>query len=67
MINLDIKSLYESELKELLVKMGEKPFKGKQIYEWLHKKTVGSYEEMTNLSLKLREQLKKEQQAQHYK
>ena len=61
MINLDIKSLYESELKELLVKMGEKPFKGKQIYEWLHKKTVGSYEEMTNLSLKLREQLKKEQ------
>ena len=61
MINLDIKSLYESELKELLVGMGEKPFKGKQIYEWLHKKTVGSYEEMTNLSLKLREQLKQEQ------
>ena len=61
MINLDIKSLYESELKELLVGMGEKSFKGKQIYEWLHKKTVGSYEEMTNLSLKMREQLKKEQ------
>lgn len=61
MINLDIKSLYESELKELLVRMGEKPFKGKQIYEWLHKKTVGSYEEMTNLSLKLREKLKQEQ------
>ena len=57
MCELDIKSLYEEELKEKMVSMGEKPFKGKQLYEWLHKKAVGSYSEMTNLSTALREKL----------
>jgi len=40
--------------------MGEKPFRGKQIYEWLHKKAVMEFEDMTNLSKKLREQLSKQ-------
>ena len=61
MEQLDIKSLYEDELKERLVSLGEKPFKGKQVFEWLHKKTVGSYEEMTNLSLALRNKLKEQE------
>ena len=37
--------------------MGEKPFRGKQIYEWLWKKNASSFEEMTNLSQSLRDQL----------
>lgn len=57
MTQLDIKSLYEDELKQKMISLGEKPFKGKQLYEWLHKKTAGSYEEMTNLSLPLRQKL----------
>ena len=61
MEQLDIKSLYEDELKERLVSLGEKPFKGKQVFEWLHKKTVGSYEEMTNLSLTLRSKLEEQE------
>jgi 23S rRNA (adenine2503-C2)-methyltransferase len=58
MEQLDIKSLYEDELKEKMVSLGEKPFKGKQLYEWLHKKTVGSYDDMSNLSNSLKEKLK---------
>ena len=61
MEELDIKSLFEDELKERMVSHGEKPFKGKQVFEWLHKKTVGSYEEMTNLSLALRNKLQEQE------
>ena len=57
MEELDIKSLYERELEETMAAMGEKPFKGRQLFEWLHKKAVGSYGQMTNLSQKLRQQL----------
>ena len=32
MEQLDIKSLYEEELKEKMISLGEKPFKGKQLY-----------------------------------
>ena len=38
--------------------MGEQPFRAKQVYEWLWKKSAGSFDEMTNLSLPLREKLK---------
>ena len=61
MEQLDVKSLYEEELKEKLVSMGEKAFKGKQLYEWFHKKTAETYGEMTNLSAALREKLEKEE------
>lgn len=45
----DIKSLTLSELKEQIESMGEKPFRAKQMYEWMHKKLVTEYEEMTNI------------------
>jgi len=41
--------------------LGEKPFRAKQVHEWLWKKSVHSFAEMTNLSVELREKLK-----QHY-
>ena len=56
----DIKSLSLEELKSLAVSMGEKPFRGRQLYEWMHKKLACDYEEMTNLSKELREKLQKE-------
>ena len=65
MEGLDIKSLYEEEIKEKMISFGEKPFKGKQIYEWLHKKTVGSYDDMTNISKSLREKLEKNESLTH--
>lgn len=54
---IDIKSLTLQELRELLTEWGEKPFRAKQIYEWLHVRQVTSFEEMTNLSKQLRERL----------
>ena len=53
----DIKSLNLQELEELLKGWGEKAFRAKQIYQWLHVKQVTSFDEMTNISAKLREQL----------
>ena len=39
--------------------LSEKPFRAKQIYEWLHKKQADSFQEMTNLSVSLREKLER--------
>ncbi len=46
------------ELKDLSVKLGLPSFTGRQLAEWLYKKEVSSFEEMTNLSLKARALLK---------
>ncbi|MBQ9886225.1 MAG: 23S rRNA (adenine(2503)-C(2))-methyltransferase RlmN [Lachnospiraceae bacterium] len=54
----DIKSLNLAELKEDIEALGEKKFRAAQIYDWLHKKLVTSFDEMTNLSAALRERLK---------
>ena len=53
----DIKSMNIQELKELMLQLGEKPFRAKQIYSWLHEHMVTTYEEMTNLPGKLKEKL----------
>mgnify|MGYP000367867599 FL=1 len=54
----DIKSMTIDELKELMTQIGEKPFRAKQIYSWLHEHLVTSYEEMGNIPGKLKEKLK---------
>ena len=56
---LDIKSHSPSELKKTMEGLSEKPFRAKQIYEWLHKKQADSFQEMTNLSVSLREKLER--------
>lgn len=54
---IDIRSLNYKELQEEMTRIGEKAFRGKQIYEWLHVKLADSFQEMTNLSRSLREKL----------
>ena len=56
-LELDIKSMTMPQLKAVMEELGEKPFRAKQLYEWFHQKRVWNYEEMTNLSKGLREQL----------
>lgn len=56
----DIKSLNIDELTELVKGFGEPAFRASQIFEWLHKKHVASFEEMTNLSNALRKKLSDE-------
>lgn len=48
------------ELKEVAAGYGEKAFRAKQLYEWMHKKLASSYDEMTNLSKAFREKLERD-------
>ena len=57
---VDIKSLDLNELTEFLESLGEKAFRAKQIYQWIHEKQVNTFEEMTNVSKALREKLSEE-------
>lgn len=52
----DIKSLTLSQLKEEMEALGEKSFRARQLYEWMHVKLAERYEEMTNIPHKLLEQ-----------
>lgn len=54
----DIKSKSLSELTEELVEMGEAKFRAKQIYEWIHVKLVKNFDEMSNISVTLKNKLK---------
>ncbi len=55
----DIKSMNLAELREEMTSLGEKAFVASQIFSWLHKHLVSSFDEMTNISKNLREKLKK--------
>lgn len=52
----DIKSLTLSQLKEEMEALGEKSFRARQLYEWMHVKLAERYEEMTNIPHKLLDQ-----------
>lgn len=54
----NIKNFTLEELKNELKQMEEKPFRAEQIWKWLYEEKVVSFDEMTNLSLTLREKLK---------
>ena len=54
----DIKSLSLNELKEFVKELGLPAFRAGQIFEWLHVKLCDGFDDMTNLSLALREELK---------
>ena len=41
--------MYPDELKKEMEALGEKPFRAKQLYEWMHVKLAQSYDEMTNI------------------
>jgi len=52
---MDIKSMTLSELQEEMAAIGEKSFRAKQLYEWIHVRQARNFDEMTNLSVALRE------------
>lgn len=45
----DIKSLDFEQLQEEMAALGEKKFRAKQLYEWMHVKLARNYEEMSNI------------------
>lgn len=56
----DIKSMTLDELSEYITAVGEKKFRAKQIFQWIHQKLVRDLDGMTNVSKSLRECLKQE-------
>ena len=54
---IDILSLNLDELSEIINEMGEKKFRAKQIFQWLHVKRVDDFSQMSNLSNGLRQKL----------
>lgn len=57
MEKIDILSLTFEELSEKILEMGEKKFRAKQIFDWLHIKKATGFEQMSNLSAQFRGEL----------
>ena len=55
----DILSLTAEELTAELIALGEKAFRAKQIYDWLHVKRVTDFSRMSNISAQLRDTLER--------
>ncbi len=53
----DIRSMNLSEIEDLVQNLGEKKYRGVQIFEWLNKKLAESFDEMTDLSKAFRQKL----------
>ena len=58
MEKIDILSLDLKELEAALLEMGEKKFRAKQIFQWLHVKKILDFDKMSDISIQLRERLK---------
>ena len=56
----NIRALDPDQLREWVASVGEKPFRAKQLYEWIWKKNVASFDAMTNLSKTFRQKLEAE-------
>lgn len=54
----DLRKSSKEEISEFLKSIGEKPFRTKQIQEWIWKKSVTSIDEMSNISIATREAIK---------
>jgi 23S rRNA (adenine2503-C2)-methyltransferase len=51
---IDIRQLSLEQLTEEIIKLGEKPYRAKQVYQWLWKKRAINFDQMTNLSKSFR-------------
>ena len=56
----DIRGLTKAELTEHINALSEPSYRAGQIYDWLHKRHVSDFDQMTDISKKLREKLRSE-------
>lgn len=54
-MKINLTHLTKENLKDELIKLGEKPFRAKQIFSWIYLKGAKSFDEMTDISKKLRQ------------
>ncbi len=50
----DIRTLSQEEIKDFFLSHGDKPFRAKQVWEWLWKKSAKNFDEMSNISVATR-------------
>ncbi len=60
----DILSMNLTELQNFIVQLGEKSFRAKQIFKWLHQKSISSFDELTDISKDLRKKLSEKAKIQ---
>jgi 23S rRNA (adenine2503-C2)-methyltransferase len=56
----DLRSLSFDELATLVDRMGEKPYRARQLFRWIHQRGAASFDEMTDLPKSFRDRLKNE-------
>ena len=61
-----LKNMTIDEMKDFMAGIGEKPFRGRQVFEWIYK-GAGSFEDMRNLPKTLREKLAQTVNGNHKK
>ena len=54
----NIKDYNLDQLKEELIDLGEKPYRAEQIFKWIMQDNVTNFDDMTNISIDLRNKLK---------
>ena len=63
----NIKDYNIEELKNEIIELGEKPYRAEQVFKWIYQDKVKNFDEMTNLSIELREKLKRNYNMCNYK
>jgi 23S rRNA (adenine2503-C2)-methyltransferase len=63
----DIRALSKEQLRDFFEGIGDKSFRGTQVYEWLWSKSAQSFDEMTNLSKETRAHLNENFVINHIK
>ncbi|MFT4674254.1 MAG: 23S rRNA (adenine2503-C2)-methyltransferase [Patiriisocius sp.] len=63
----DIRALSKEELRSFFETIGDKAFRGNQVYEWLWSKGAHTFDEMTNLSKETRDHLEAHYVINHIK
>jgi 23S rRNA (adenine2503-C2)-methyltransferase len=61
----DIRSLSKEDLRVFFESIGDKAFRGNQVYEWLWSKGIHSFEDMTNISKETRAHLEENYVINH--
>ena len=64
-MKIDLKGLNTQETEEWVKDLRLETYRGRQIRQWIFKRLVSSFDEMTNLSLALREALKEKANITH--
>lgn len=54
---VDLKAMFPEELEKLIADLSKERYRARQLFSWIHKHGVSSFDEMTNLSLSFRQEL----------